>query len=74
MFSKLSLKSFIYDIIETFCFQDKNVREIFKKYGIEWREIFHVLTDTHSTSLKFMLISDPNSEIPESKYKDIFLK
>ena len=30
---------------------------------------FHLLTDTSSTSLKFMFISDPNSEIPESKYK-----
>ena len=40
MFAKLSLKSFIYDITETFCFPDENVRGIFKKYGIEWVEIF----------------------------------
>ena len=58
MFAKLSLKSFIYDIIETFCFPDENVRGIFKKYGIERVEIFRVLTDTDSTSLKFMFISD----------------
>ena len=58
MFVKLSLKSFIYDIIETFCFPDENVRGIFKKYGIERVEIFRVLTDTDSTSLKFMFISD----------------
>ena len=74
MFAKLSLKSFIYDIIETFCFPDENVRGIFKKYGIEWVEIFHMLTDTNSTSLKFMFISDPNSEIPESKYRDIIFE
>ena len=74
MFAKLSLKSFIHDIIETFCFPDQNVRGIFKKYGIKKVEIFHVLTDTDSTSLKFMFISEPNSEIPESKYKNIIFK
>ena len=74
MFAKLSLKSFIYDIIETFCFPDDNVRGIFKKYRIEWVEIFHVLTDTDSTSLKFMFISDQISEIPERKYRDIIFE
>ena len=70
MFAKFSLKSFIYDMIETFCFPDKNTKEICKKFGIEWVEIFHVLTDTDSTDLKFIFISDPNSDIPESKYRD----
>ena len=51
MFAKLSLKSFIYNMIETFCFPDENVMEIFKKCEIERVEIFHVLTDTDSTSL-----------------------
>ena len=58
MFAKLSLMSFIYEVIEIFCFPDENVTEIFKKYGIEWVEIFHVLRDTDSTSFKFMFISD----------------
>ena len=74
MFAKLSLKSFIYDMIETFCFPDESVREIFKKYRIKRVEIFHVLTDTDSTSLKFTFISDPSSEIPESKLEISLLK
>ena len=37
-------------------------------------EIFHVLTDTDSTSLKFMFISDADSEIPESKYRGIIFE
>ena len=37
-------------------------------------EIFHVLTDTDSTSWKFIFISDPNSDIPESKYRDIIFE
>ena len=74
MLAKLSLKSFIYDIIETFCFPEENVGGISKKYGIERVEIFHVLTDTDSTSLKFMFISDPNSEAPENKFRDIIFE
>ena len=31
MFAKLSLMSFIYEVIETFCFGDENVTEIVKK-------------------------------------------
>ena len=36
--------------------------------------IFHVLTDIDSTSLKVIFISDPNSDIHESKYKDIIFE
>ena len=71
MFAKLLLMSFIYEVVETFCFPDENVREIFKKYKIEWVKIFHVLTDTDSTSLQFIFISDPNSKTSENKYRDI---
>ena len=74
MFAKLSLKSFICDIIETFCFSDEDVRGIFKKYGIERVDIFHVLTDTDSASLKFMFISDPKSKTPENKFRDIIFE
>ena len=74
MFAKLSLMSFIYEVLETFCFPDENVREIFKKYGIEKVEIYHILTDTDSTSLKFLFISDPNSETLEDKYREIIFE
>lgn len=74
MFAKLSLISFIYEILETFSFPDENVKTIFKKYGIERVEIFHVLTDTDSTSLKFIFISDPGCETPEDKYRDIIFE
>ena len=74
MFAKLSLMSIMYKVLETFCFPDENVREIFKKYGIEKVEIYHKLTDTDSTSLKFLFISDPNSETPENKYREIIFE
>ena len=69
-----ALKSFIYEISKTFCFPQENVIEICKKYIIETVEIFHVLTDTDSTSLKFIFISDPNSELQEETFWDIIFK
>ena len=36
--------------------------------------IHHVLNDTDSICLKFMYDSDPNSDILESKYRDIILE
>ena len=65
MFAKLSLMSFIYEVLETFCFPDGNVRAILnKKVGI-----YCILEDTDSTSLKFIFISDRNSQTPESKFR-----
>ena len=61
MLAKLSLKSFIYDIAETFSFPDQTMAEIYKKYVIEDIIINHILTDTDSTALQFTFISDPNS-------------
>ena len=60
--------------LKHFVFQRKMSGEFFKKYGIERVEIFHMLTDTDSTSLKFMFISDPNSEAPENKFRDIIFE
>ena len=33
-----------------------------------------MLTNTDSTSLKFMFISDPSSELPEDKFRDIIFE
>ena len=73
-FAKLSLMSFTCEVLETFCFPDENVRSIFKKYHVKKVEIYHVLTDTDSTSLKFLFIFDPGSETTESKYREIIFE
>ena len=41
---------------------------------IEKVEIFHIQTDTDSTALKFIFISDPNSDFPEDKFRDIIFE
>ena len=67
MFAKLPLMSFIYEMPETFCFSDEKVQKIYDKYLIEKVHINHVLTDTGSTCLQFIFISNPKSEICEKK-------
>ena len=74
MFATLSLKSFIYDLSDTFCFPQKETSEFYKKYLIEKVEIFHMLTETDSTALKFIFLSDPNSDIPKEKFRDIIFE
>ena len=46
MFAKLSLMSFIYEVLETFCFSDEKVQAILKKYGIEIVNIYYI-TNRH---------------------------
>ena len=74
MFAKLSLKSFIYELNETMCFPNETALNIYKKYSIEKVEIFHILTDTGSTSLKFIFICDWNSDVPDSKFRDVIFE
>ena len=71
MFAKFSLMSFIYEMLETLCFPDKKVQEVYDKYLIEKVHIYHVLTDTDSTCLQFLFISDPKSNICEQKYSEM---
>lgn len=74
MFAKLSLKSFIYSLAEIFCFPPAEVKEIYKKYQMESIQMYHVLTDTDSTSLQFIIVSDPNSSLPEPKIRDVIFE
>ena len=64
VFAKLSLKCLIYVLVEIFYFPSQLVLDIYKKYKIEKVEINHVLTDTDSTAFQFIIISDPNSDLP----------
>ena len=74
MIAKLSLMSLIYEMLEKFSFPDEKVQKIFVKYLIEKVYIYHVLTDTDSTCLQFLFISDPKSDICERKYRDIIFQ
>ena len=73
MFAKLSLKSFIYSLAELLAFPEENetVEKICRKYEIERIYCYHILTDTESTSLNFLIISYVHSVFPKSKVRDI---
>ena len=73
IFPKRYLQSFIYDLLETFCFPQKKIIDLNKKYLIEVY-FFHLLAGTDSTVLKFIFISDLNSDLPEDKFRDVTLE
>ena len=44
----------------------KNIyKDIYKKYQIEEIQCYQVLTDTGSTSIQFIIVSEPESLFPE---------
>ena len=74
MFAKLSLMSFVYEMLETFCFPDEKVRKIYDKYLIEKVYMYHILTDAYNTSLQFLFIIDSIGDISEKKYREIIFE
>ena len=74
MFAKLPLKSFIYKLVKTLCFQKENIKKIYGKCNIEKVNIYHKLTATDSTSLKPVFVSDPNRDVPDSIYRHILFE
>ena len=55
-------------------FSTEKIVELYKKYLIEQVEILHILTDTDSTTIQFIFVSDPNSDLPEEKFRDIIFE
>ena len=74
MFSKVSLKSFLYDIIDIFCFPDEDVKEIYDKHKIIKCFVYLILTDTDSCSLQFIFIAELRSKISEDEAKKIIFE
>ena len=74
LFTKLSLQSFIYKLTEILFFPNATVKEIYKKYKIERIIVYHILTDTDSTSLQFIILSYTSRDFPESKIKNVIFE
>ena len=51
MFSKVSIKSFVYNLIDVFMFPNDEIKEIYKKYSINQCYLDQNLTDTDRTSM-----------------------
>ena len=76
MFAKLSLKRFIYSIVEFLYFPEENliIASIYEKYEMEKIHCYHILTDTDSTAIQFVIVSNADSTFPESKTHDILFE
>ena len=74
MFSKLSIKAFVYDIIDVFMFPDEKIKQIYEKYGIEKCFLEQNLTDTDSTSIFFIFICSLTSVVPENESRKIIFE
>ena len=74
MLSKISLKSFVNDIIDVFCFPDEDVLELYVQNYIIKCFIYLLLTDTYSCSIKFLFVSDIKSHITETATWELIFK
>ena len=74
MFAKLSIKSFVYDMIDVFCFPNDEIREIYTRFQIDKCLLYQNLTDTDSTSLFFLFICSFDSELPESEARKVIFE
>ena len=75
VFSKVSIKSFVYDLIDVFMFQNEEIEKIYAEFNIERCYLYQNLTDTDSTSIFcFVFICDLKCSINERKTRDIIFK
>ena len=68
MFSKVSIKSFVYNLIDIFKFPTPKILKIDHKYDVE------NLTDTDSTSMFFVFLCNLNSCLSEDKARNIIFE
>ena len=71
MFSKVSIKSFVYDLIDVFMFSNQEIQEIYQQYQVNKCYLYQNLTDTDSTSMLFLFTCDLNSCVKEDKARNI---
>ena len=74
MFSKVSIKSFVYDLIDVFMFPTQEIQEIYQKYQVEKCYLYQNLTDTDSTSVFFIFICNLNCSVSEEKARNIIFE
>ena len=74
MFAKLSIKSFVYDMIDVFYSPNDKIQQIYDYYQIERCFLYRNLTDTDSTSLFFNFICKLDCSVPESEAKKKFFE
>ena len=74
MFAKLSIKLFVYDMMDVFCFPNADIQSIYDYYQIEKYFLYQNLTDTDSRSLLFLFICNLECVLPESKARNVIFE
>ena len=74
MFSKVSIKSFVYDLIDVFMFPNEEIKKIYAEFKVDRCYLYQYLTDTESTATFFVFICDFKCSIDEKKSRDIIFK
>ena len=74
MLAKVSIKSFVCDIIDVFMFPNDTTKSIYKKYNVEKCYVFQCLTDTDSTSINFIFICEKSSIVDEKNARNIIFE
>ena len=74
MFSKVSIKSFVYDLIDVFMFPNQETQQIYQKYEVEKCQLYQNLTDTDSTSIFFVFICNLNCSVSQEKARNIIFE
>ena len=72
--TKMSLKSFVYDITDVFCSPDNKVKGIFDKNNIQKCFLYLNLTDIDSCSMFFISICKLECCIPESDFRNVLFE
>ena len=70
----VSIKSFAYDLIDVLMFPDQEIREIYQKCQVDKFYLYQNLTDTDSTSMFFLFISNLNCSVSEDKARNIIVE
>ena len=71
MFSKVSMKSFVYDLIDVSMFLNQDIQEICQQYQVNRCYLYQNVTDTDSTSMFFVFICDLNGCVSEDKARNL---
>ena len=67
IFSKVSLKSFVYDLIDVFSFPNEEVKMIYDQYSVIKCHLYLDLTNISSRSIVFNLICKKERNVKKSE-------
>ena len=71
MFSKISLKSFVYDLIDVFMFPNDVVKKIYDQYRFQKCYLYKNLMNADSTSVFFVFICELGCAVDKRKSRQI---